>query len=99
MTKKVKQSPETKETKEVRILISTGEYLINGIIHLPLTTAVESPTAENLLFHALNCGNKFIALYDGIIMNKNQVEYKPENFKYYNINLDIVRTCKIVEEL
>jgi hypothetical protein len=95
MSEKEKLNP---SNKAVRILISTQDYLINGVIYLPLSTAVDNPTTENLLFYALNCGNKFIALHDGLIMNKSEIEYKPENFKYYNINLDIVHSCRIIED-
>lgn len=82
----------------VNVLLSTAEYLISGKIFLPIPSVVENPTNENLLFYALNCGNKFIQLYDCIITNKEKVEFKPENVKCYNINLDIVHSCQIIEE-
>ncbi len=81
----------------VTILITTAEHLIKGKLYLPIPTVVENPTTENLLFYALNCGNMFISLYDCVIMNRENVEYQPERVKYYNINLNIVHSCQIVD--
>ena len=58
----------------------------------------ENPTNENLLFYALNCGNKFIQLHDCIIQSKDGIEFQPEQVKCYNINLDIVHSCQITDE-
>lgn len=82
----------------VKVLLSTEEYLITGKLYLPIPSVVENPTNENLLFYALNCGNKFIQLYDCIISNRAKVEYQPEHVPCYNINLDIVHSCQIVDE-
>ena len=82
----------------VKILITTEEYLITGKLYLPIPSVVKNPTNENLLFYALNCGNKFIQLYDCIISNRDNVEYQPENVKCYNINLDIVHSCRIIKD-
>ncbi len=86
------------DKKVIKILITTEEYLIRGELELPIPSVVENPTTENLLFYVLNCGNMFIALRNCIIMSKNSVEYKPEEIKYYNINLNIVHSCQIIEE-
>lgn len=85
-------------TKEyVNILITTAEHVIKGKLYLPIPSVVENPTLENLLFYVLNCGNMFISLHDCIIMNKTNIEYQPERVKYYNINLNVVHSCQIIE--
>lgn len=82
----------------VKVLLVTSEHLISGKLRLPMTSVVENPTTENLLFYALNCGNMFIALEDCTIMNKTEVEYIPEQIKYYNVNLNIVHSVKILKD-
>lgn len=82
----------------VTILITTADHIIKGRLYLPIPSVVENPTTENLLFYALNCGNMFISLHDCIIMNKENVEYQPERVKYYNINLNTVHSCRIVDD-
>ena len=82
----------------VKILITTNDYLISGKLFLPIPSSVENPTNENLLFYALNCGNKFIQLHDCIIQSKDGIEFQPEQVKCYNINLDIVHSCQITDE-
>lgn len=82
----------------VTILITTEEHLIKGKLYLPIPSVVENPTIENLLFYVLNCGNMFISMHDCIIMNRKSVEYQPERVDYYNINLNIVHSCQIVDE-
>ncbi|MGN0030801.1 MAG: hypothetical protein ACI37Q_02460 [Candidatus Gastranaerophilaceae bacterium] len=97
--KKEEKKLELQTGKEsVKILITTQEYLITGRLYLPIPSVVENPTNENLLFYALNCGNKFIQLYDCVISAKENVEYQPEKVKCYNINLDIVHSCQILPE-
>ena len=86
------------EQKIIKVLISTEDYLIRGDLTLPIPSVVDNPTTENLLFYVLNCGNMFISLHNCIIMSKKHVEYKPEEIKYYNINLNIVHSCQIIEE-
>ncbi len=81
----------------VTILITTAEHIIKGKLYLPIPSVVENPTTENLLFYALNCGNMFISLHDCFIMNKVNLEYQPERVKYYNINLNVVHSCQIIE--
>lgn len=82
---------------KIKVLITTEEHLIRGDLYLPVPSVVENPTIENLLFYVLNCGNMFISLHNCIIMSKTKVEYKPEEIKYYNINLNIVHSCRIIE--
>ncbi len=82
----------------VKILITTNDHLISGKLFLPIPSSVENPTNENLLFYALNCGNKFIQLHDCIIQSKDSIEFQPEQVKCYNINLDIVHSCQITDE-
>lgn len=82
----------------VKLLLTTEEYLITGKLYLPIPSVVENPTNENLLFYALNCGNKFIQIYDCVISNRAKVEYQPEHVPCYNINLDIVHSCQIIDE-
>jgi hypothetical protein len=84
--------------ESVKILITTAEYLITGKLYLPISSVVKNPTNENLLFYALNCGNKFIQLYDCVISNRENIEYQPEHVKCYNINLDIVHSCQIIKD-
>ena len=47
---------------------------------------------------ATSCGNKFIQLHDCTIQSKDSIEFKPEQVKCYNINLDIVHSCQITDE-
>ena len=82
----------------INILITTEEHIVKGKLYLPVPTTVKNPTIENLLFFVLNCGNMFITLQDCVIMNKKNIEYQPEKVKYYNINLNIVHSCQIVED-
>ena len=99
MTKTHKKSFSTKISSEsVKILIVTEEHLITGQLFLPIPSSVENPTNENLLFYALNCGNKFMQIHDCIISNKDNIEYQPEKVECYNINLDIVHSCQIIKE-
>ena len=88
---------ENQKQEVIKILVTTEEYLIRGELELPIPSVVENPTTENLLFYALNCGNMFISLSNCIIMSKKNLEYKPEEIKYYNINLNIVHSCQIIE--
>ena len=74
------------------------EHLIKGKLYLPIPSVVENPTTENLLFYALNCGNMSISIHDCVIMNKKNIEYQPEHVKCYNINLNIVHSCQIVDD-
>ena len=82
----------------VQILLTTADYLITGKLYLPIPSSVTNPTNENLLFYALNCGNKFIQIYDCVISNREHVEYHPETVYCYNLNLDIVHSCQIVDK-
>lgn len=96
---KKKEKLELQQSNEsVKILITTAEYLITGKLYLPISSVVKNPTNENLLFYALNCGNKFIQLYDCVISNRENIEYQPEHVKCYNINLDIVHSCQILKD-
>ena len=95
----LKKAVSTKVSKDcVKILIVTEDYYITGNLFLPIPSSVENPTNENLLFYALNCGNKFIQLHDCIITSRESVEYQPEQVKCYNINLYIVHSCQIIKE-
>jgi hypothetical protein len=87
-----------KEKESVSILITTEKYVITGKLYLPIPSTVENPTNENLLFHVLNCGNKFIQHHNCTIQSRHEVEYSPEEIKCYNINLDIVHSCRIVKD-
>lgn len=88
----------TSEKKFVTVLITTQDHIIRGKVELPIPSVVDNPTNENLLFYVLNSGNIFLPIKDGLIMHKHNVEFKPEEVKYYNINLNIVHSCKIVED-
>lgn len=96
--KKEKKLELQQSNESVKILITTAEYLITGKLYLPISSVVKNPTNENLLFYALNCGNKFIQLYDCVISNRENIEYQPEHVKCYNINLDIVHSCQILKD-
>jgi len=100
MVKKIKdvitKNPET-GNKQVKIMLTTADYNITGCLDLPIDSVVENPTTNNLLFYALNCGNMFIALTDVLITCKNSVEFKPEHVDYYNINMNIVQSCRIID--
>ncbi len=96
--KKEKKLELQQSNESVKILITTAEYLITGKLYLPISSVVKNPTNENLLFYALNCGNKFIQLYDCVISNRENIEYQPEHVKCYNINLDIVHSCQIIKD-
>lgn len=98
MKKELEKDALQQSNESVKILITTEDYLITGKLYLPIPSVVKNPTNENLLFYALNCGNKFIQLYDCIISNRENVEYQPESVKCYNINLDIVHSCQIIKD-
>lgn len=98
MAKEKKNSNLIEGNEVITVLITTQEHLIRGKLSLPIPSVVENPTIDNLLFYTLNCGNMFISLHDCIIMNKENVEYQPEQVKSYNINLNIVHSCRIVED-
>lgn len=98
MKKELEKNVLQQSNQSVKILITTEEYLITGNLYLPIPSVVKNPTNENLLFYALNCGNKFIQLYDCIISNRENVEYQPETVQCYNINLDIVHSCQIIKD-
>ena len=85
-------------TKKIKLRVTTADYLITGEFLLPIDSVVENPTIENLLFYALNSGNMFMALHNCTIMTKTHVEYQPEHVDYYNINLNIVHSCRIIKE-
>lgn len=96
---KVSTKKPIQETQDyVCILITTEEHIIKGKLYLPIPSVVENPTTENLLFYVLNCGNMFISIHDCIIMNRKSVEYQPERVECYNINLNIVHSCQIIDE-
>jgi len=82
----------------VKVLITTENHIITGELRLPANSAIENPTTEDLLFDALNCGNKFIALRDCTIGSKREFQYRPEHINYYNINLNIVQSCQIIKD-
>ena len=98
MAKEKKNSNLIEGNEVITVLITTQEHRIRGKLSLPIASVVENPTIDNLLFYTLNCGNMFISLHDCIIMNKENVEYQPEQVKSYNINLNIVHSCRIVED-
>lgn len=98
MDKKQNSAKNFEGKESVAILITTQEHIIRGTLKLPIPGVVENPTTENLLFYALNCGNMFISLHDCVIMSKENVEYLPTHIKYYNINLNIVHSCQIIDE-
>lgn len=98
----IKKAPDTTAqingNKKIKLFVTTEDYIITGTLALPDDSVVENPTTENLLFYALNCGNMFMALTDVIITNKRNVEYQPEHVPYYNINLNIVHSARIIKE-
>ena len=95
LKKAITTAPAGKEC--VKISITTEAYLVTGDLYLPIPSVVENPTNENLLFYALNCGNKFIQLFNCMITTKENIEYQPEVVDCYNINLDIVQSCRIIK--
>lgn len=82
----------------IYVMITTRDYVVKGRLYLPLNTGSTNPTSENLLFYVLNCGNMFITLRDCIITTKDTIEYIPEKVDCYNINLNIVESCRIIDE-
>lgn len=96
--KKEQKSEKDNSKTVVKILIVTNDHLITGKLHLPMPSVVDNPVHDNLLFYALNCGNKFIQLRDCLISKKDVIEYQPECVDCYNINLDIVHSCQIIDE-
>ena len=96
--KKEKKNNKDNSKEIVKILIVTADHLITGNLHLPMPSVVENPALDNLLFYALNCGNKFIQLRNCFISKKDVIEYQPECVDCFNINLDIVHSCQIIEE-
>ena len=90
------EDTEVQDLEKVRIMIATSDKIISGDLQLPSMEVTENPTAESLLFYALNCGNQFIALRDCSIMDKDNTEFEPEKVKFYVININIVESCRIV---
>ncbi len=82
----------------INVLITTRDYVVKGTLYLPMNTGATNPTSENLLFYVLNCGNMFITLRNCIITTKDTIEYIPERVACYNINLNIVESCRIIDE-
>lgn len=82
----------------VYVMITTRDYVVKGSLCLPVNTGAANPTPENLLFYVLNCGNMFITLRNCIITTKDTIEYIPERVDCYNINLNIVESCRIIED-
>ncbi len=90
------EEPENLDLDKVRIMVATSDKIISGDLQLPAMGVTENPTAESLLFYALNCGHQFIALRDCSIMDKDNTEFEPERVKFYVININIVESCRIV---
>lgn len=86
------------DTDFVNVLITTEDYFISGKVYLPVPTVVSKPTPENLLFYTLNSGKTFLAIRDCTITTKRSLEFKPEEVSYYILNLNIVRSCKIIKD-
>ena len=86
------------DREDIRVMLTTQDYIVMGNIYMPSDNMIDYPSVENILFYTLNCGNKFIALKDVTISSREKPEYQPEYIEYYNINLDIVHSCKIVEK-
>lgn len=84
--------------EQVRVMFVTENNIISGNVVLPKNANIENPSTESLLLHIFNRGDKFIALHDSIIMDKDNTEFEPEKVKFFIINLDIVQTCKIVSK-
>lgn len=82
----------------IDVLITTRDYIVKGTLNLPIDTGMHMPTAENLLFYVLNCGNMFITLRNCTITSKETIEYLPEIVPCYNINLNIVESCRIIDD-
>jgi hypothetical protein len=90
-------SKEIKENQEITVLLTTEDYLIRGKISLPHSSVVENPTSESLLFYLLNSGMMFLSLNECVLTDRKNLDFKPEEFKNYNINLNIVHSCRIVD--
>lgn len=86
------------DTDFVNVLITTEDYYISGKVYLPVPTVVAKPTPENLLFYTLNSGRTFLAIRDCTITTQKSIEFKPEEVSYYILNLNIVRSCKIIKD-
>lgn len=82
----------------VYVMITTRDYVVKGDLYLPVNTGAANPTPENLLFYVLNCGNMFITLRNCVITTKDTIEYIPERVECYNINLNIVESCRIIDD-
>ena len=89
---------EKEDIKYTDVLLETDKYVVKGQFELPEPSVVENPTIDNLLFYSLNCGNKFVSLSNCIVSAKDSSEYQPEEVDHFNINLDIVQTCRIVKK-
>lgn len=81
----------------INVLITTRDYVIKGTLYLPIKTGISNPTPDSLLFYVLNCGNMFITLRNCVITSKETIEYLPELVPCYNINLNIVESCRIID--
>jgi hypothetical protein len=89
---------QTKKKPEViTVLLATKDYFVRGNLTLPDSSVVENPTIENLLFYALNSGTMFLELRNCVLTNRTNLDFKPEEIKYFNINLNIVHSCRIID--
>jgi hypothetical protein len=90
-------TPTKKEVeKRITVLLTTADYFVRGELTLPDVSVVENPTTENLLFYMLNSGAMFLSLRNCVLTNRFNMDFQPEEIKYYNINLNIVHSCRII---
>lgn len=98
LNKDIEENSKVITENYVNVLITTRDYVVKGTLYLPINTGTSNPTTETLLFYVLNCGNMFITLRNCIITTKDTIEYIPEKVACYNINLNIVESCRIIDE-
>jgi hypothetical protein len=88
-----------KFSANIKVLIETAKYLITGKLVIDSDTIASIDTKEeNILLYILNSTKKFISLKDCVVTSKDHVEYQPEKIKYFHINMDIVQTCRIIND-
>ena len=86
------------EKNAIKVLIATAEHDITGYLYAPNASEMDSKKKKAVLLGAINGQNRFITLWDCTVTLRDDVNYIPENFEFYNINLSIIHFCTTVSK-
>lgn len=87
------------EATDIKVLIETEKYIITGKLVVDIEAlGSDILLLDDILLYVLNCGKKFISLHDCIVANKEHAEFQPDEIEFFHVNLDIVQTCRIIED-